>query len=368
MLKIILSILIIFLVNSNGYTKTIKIGSIQDQTGPTSFIGKEHAQGIADYIEYINKKGGINNNIIELETIDYQYKIPKSLASFQKFADDKDVIAVFGWGASDGKEIASLADKAGLLFIPGSFVSFNQDSFRKFVFNPISTYKDQLSVLLKHIAFIHRHSTEMPKVVIVYHNSLFGRAPLDKVKELAEELNIDIINTAPQNSDLVDAVEIMESIKLLNPDYIIIHDVFERALMDIRDGKRIMPKVQFLGTYYTFDQRLSDAVGKDFDGFITIAPYKDWNSDAEGIKEIKDFNSGVNERSINYIQGWASAKILCKSIEKSRENPSRENIKDSIKLFASTDGVTNKNNLMIYRFNAKYGKFEPFSDWIQIPE
>ncbi|MBI3625146.1 MAG: ABC transporter substrate-binding protein, partial [Candidatus Rokubacteria bacterium] len=53
-------------VAGTGWAQEIKLGSLNDLTGPTSDVGKDIALGIREAVQYVNDTGGINGKKIRL--------------------------------------------------------------------------------------------------------------------------------------------------------------------------------------------------------------------------------------------------------------------------------------------------------------
>ena len=106
MKRFLLVVLSVLLLSGVGFAQqTIKIGGIFDLTGGTGDVGAPYAVGAKDYINYVNKQGGVNGKKIELIDTDYAYKIPQAVSAY-KDQVSKGVIAILGWGTGDTEAIA----------------------------------------------------------------------------------------------------------------------------------------------------------------------------------------------------------------------------------------------------------------------
>ena len=61
-----------------GWAQEVKLGSLNDLTGPTSDVGKDVALGIREAVQYANDTGGINGKKIRLYLYDYGYRVPEA--------------------------------------------------------------------------------------------------------------------------------------------------------------------------------------------------------------------------------------------------------------------------------------------------
>ena len=61
-------LLVILAMGSEAPAQTVvvKMGSLNDMTGPTSDVGKDIALGIREAVQYVNDTGGVNGKNIKL--------------------------------------------------------------------------------------------------------------------------------------------------------------------------------------------------------------------------------------------------------------------------------------------------------------
>ena len=52
------------------------VGHLVDYTGATAFVGKYYGPSVRDAVDFINANGGVAGTPIDMETVDYAYKIP----------------------------------------------------------------------------------------------------------------------------------------------------------------------------------------------------------------------------------------------------------------------------------------------------
>src|SRR6476646_6166919 len=59
------------------------VGHLADYTGATSFVGKYYGPGVRDAVDFITANRGVAGTPIEMETVDYAYKIPGDIANYK---------------------------------------------------------------------------------------------------------------------------------------------------------------------------------------------------------------------------------------------------------------------------------------------
>ncbi|MBF8298948.1 MAG: amino acid/amide transporter substrate-binding protein, family [candidate division NC10 bacterium] len=110
-----------------GAQNEIKVGSLNDFTGPTSDVGKDAGLGIREAVQYVNDTGGINGKRIRLFQYDYGYRVPEAVTTYKRFRDFDKVVAVFGWGTGDTEALAPTVAKDKMPYLSHSFSAFLSD-------------------------------------------------------------------------------------------------------------------------------------------------------------------------------------------------------------------------------------------------
>ena len=96
MLKIAAVILFALTGSFAWSAETIKIGLINETTGPNAEAGSYAINGVKTAIEQINKKGGLLGKQVEVIIEDTQSSNPGTVLAFSKLGGDKDIIAMIG--------------------------------------------------------------------------------------------------------------------------------------------------------------------------------------------------------------------------------------------------------------------------------
>jgi len=118
---IVLSLIIANLPVSGGFAQEVKLGALQDLTGPTSDVGKGEAVGVRAAVQYYNDKGGINGKKIQLFQYDYGYKIPEAMTTYKRFKDVDKVVMILGWGTPDTEGLAPTITADRIPYLTSSF-------------------------------------------------------------------------------------------------------------------------------------------------------------------------------------------------------------------------------------------------------
>src|SRR4030042_590851 len=99
----------------------IRLGALQDTTGPTSDVGKGEAVGVRAAVQYYNDKGGIDGKKIQLFQYDYGYKVPEAITTYKRFKDVDKVVMILGWGTGDTEALAPTINADKIPYLSSSF-------------------------------------------------------------------------------------------------------------------------------------------------------------------------------------------------------------------------------------------------------
>ena len=78
----------------------LRVGAIFDLTGATSDVGAVYAEGIRDFVSYVNESGGVDGVPLELLYQDYGYRVDRAEMLYTEFVQEG-VVAFMGWGTGD---------------------------------------------------------------------------------------------------------------------------------------------------------------------------------------------------------------------------------------------------------------------------
>lgn len=362
----------------------IKVGGIFDLTGGTADVGVPYADGVKDFVAYINEKGGVNGRKIDLIWADYAYKIPQAEEIYSRLTTQDKVVAIMGWGTGDTEAMAPKINKDKIPFMSASY---SEHLVKNVQTNPYNfmigvTYSDQTRVALKYIKDNYK-GTGNPKVAFIYNDSGFGKSPLEDGKNWAAKHGVDIVDEEIVALTALDATSQLLNMQKKSPDYAIIQETAMATATILKDAKKLGIKTKFIGLNWAADEKVIELAKDAAEGYIGAIPFAFINEDAPGLQEIKDYNKakGVDwtKQTIRYVQGWISMKVMAEGFKRAGDNLTGEGIKAALQTIKNYDtgGITapltfspesNKGALKMKLYEVKNGKWVPFTDYIQATE
>jgi branched-chain amino acid transport system substrate-binding protein len=273
---------------------TIKIGMEADLSGKTALSGKFKKMGADLAVEEINAQGGIMGKKLELVIEDNQGTQQGAVASFQKLASDKDMVAIINSIRSTNiKATNAYAAKTGIpVAIGGTNTGLSTELKNKwfFRFRPHDGYAAQSMA-----DFVNKLGKK--KVAILYDTDAFGTGGKDLLLENYKKLGIDVVYTEGVNTGTKDFAPFIKKIADSGAD------VMNPYMTSSEDVGLMMKQIRERG--YKFD-----VVGP-----TTIAQettMKIAGDSLNGVYGVNDFALDQSEETKAYVKKFK---------EKYKENP-----------------------------------------------
>jgi len=140
MKKLMLVLLVLSLFGAGVTAQNIKIGVIQDLSGPGTVLGSAGLHGAELAVADINAKGGINGKMLQLVPYDCKSDPNEGINAFRRLADVENVVAVVGPPLSNiGLAVASVSTEKKLAFLgmfgdPRCMLGQNLDKLNPYMF------------------------------------------------------------------------------------------------------------------------------------------------------------------------------------------------------------------------------------------
>lgn len=163
----------------------IVIGGQCDRTGPTRFVGTVLCPGIADYINLINKKGGVEGHTIRYIEVENAYKVDRGVEAYERVKRDGAVVT-FDYGTPI---VYALTPRHMEDRIPGITPGFGRadatDGERfPYIFPMAATYWSQGAAAMKFVK--DSGAKKGSKIAYIYYDNPAGREPLPIVRRICE--------------------------------------------------------------------------------------------------------------------------------------------------------------------------------------
>ena len=206
----------------------IKIGQLNDRSGPTASVGTKLGDAIQKWIELANNtQGGVKGRPVQALEVDIKYEVPLAVDAYKKLTTRDNVPQILGYGTPMTDAIAPSANQDQVvLWIPGIGLSESVDGRKyPYIFPAVATYKAQAAAIMQFIVddWKAQGKAGMPKVIYSYYDNPAGIDSLELIKAESKGIGIELIDTVAVPASTLDMTTIMTQIKEKNPDYLMTH-------------------------------------------------------------------------------------------------------------------------------------------------
>lgn len=180
---------------------SIMVGHLVDYTGATAFVGKHYGPGVSDAVKYINENGGIDGTQINLDTVDYSYKVPEAIAQYKRWTT-QGMVFLHGWGTGDTEALITFVANDKIPVISASYSAHLTDPTGKnpntkqpapynFFYGP--SYSDACRALVQWAAEDAKaKGIANPVFVHTGDNHPYPNAPKEACAAYAKELGLTV--------------------------------------------------------------------------------------------------------------------------------------------------------------------------------
>ena len=319
----------------------IFVGQLVDYTGATAFVGKFYGPGVSDAINHINRQGGIDGTPIELEAVDYSYKVPQAISTYKRWVSRNKMVAMQGWGTGDTEALISFVSKDKIPVWSGSYSGHLTDpagrnpETRKpapynFFYGP--SYSDGCRALVQWAAAdAAERGIESPAMVHVGDNHPYPNAPKKACAEYATELGVAVLPPVVVSLAPGDFKAQCLTIKEAGANYVFLANLGPSVVSVLNSCKAVGIKAAMMANIWGGDYLTVEASQVDQLVFVSAGPF--WDEDAPGMALVREINaqgSGVEPKPTHhYIRGVCSAFYMKEAMEWAAANGgvTGENIK-----------------------------------------
>ena len=359
----------------------IRVGAIFDLTGATSEVGIPYADGVRDYVQYINERGGINGRQIELIDEDYGYNIERAEALYTRLVEEEKVLVIMGWGTGDTE---ALRPRIAADHIPFMSASYSEDltimETAPYNFLIGVTYSDQMRIALQYIVDNWTDTSRRPRVAFLYNDTRFGLSPIQDGRDYAAAHGTELVDEQLVSLSALDATEQLQAMAAKNPDYAIVQETTNAGSVILLGAQELELPTQFILLNWAADEKLIALAGEAAEGALGTVPFALITEDAPGLAEIRSFSQAQGvvaaTRNIRYVQGWVTMQVMAEGIRRAGDDLTGEGIRRGLESLTDLDtgGITapitfsptsHKGAKALRIYQVQGGRWVPITDYIE---
>ena len=297
------------------------------RTGAYAPNGVPFANGMQDYLKYINAKGGINGVKASYEECETGYATDKGVECYERL---KGKGATVFQPLSTGITFA-LTDKAPGDKIPlitsgyGRADTVDGMAF-KWNFPLLGTYWTGADVLIQHLAK-KDGNLKGKKIALVYHDSPYGKEPIPLLQERAKHNGFDL-QLLPVTAPGVEQKATWLQVRQSRPDYVLL---WGWGVMNSAALKEAVatgyPREKMYGVWWSGAEPDVKDVGANAKGYNALAMQHGAEPNSkivqEILKEVHGKNQGTGPKDevgqVLYMRGLISSMMAVEGVKRAQE-------------------------------------------------
>jgi branched-chain amino acid transport system substrate-binding protein len=311
-----------------GAQSEVRLGSLNDFTGPTSDVGKDIGLGMREAVQYVNDTGGINGKRIRFFQYDYGYRVPEAITTYKRFRDFDRVVAVFGWGTGDTEALAPTVAKDKLPYLSHSFSAFVSNPAKtpyNFIYGTdyssnaraaMTAWYDE--VWLKDARFkAEREKGVKPRFLSFYMFACpYCSAAIKALKDHASILGFEVGPDQDVPLTALDTKSQVLAAKEFKPHLVWHGNIVMSVSTVLKDAHALGLGADHIVNNWGFDENLIKLAGPAAEGVIGPAVNAFYGEKAPLMDKVVEYAKKVNpgvpqqNRLIRTVQSWVDVLLM----------------------------------------------------------
>lgn len=312
---------------AQGVTKTrVLIGHSGPLSGSNQDIGVDTRDGALAYFEKVNQSGGIHGRKIDLLSLDDANDTKRSAANTVTLAEEKDVLALFGY-ASATLSVPALptVEKNKVPFV-GPFTGAEvMRKLNPYVFNIRASYADELEEIVDYYT-----TTGMKSFAILYYDDAVGTENLHAVEMALAKRGLKPVAVGSVKRNQTEIGEAVARVVKSAPDVVVATTLYRTTADFIKQAKKAGSAAQFASTSFVGASALAKELGPAGRGVVVaqvVPPFS--NSSVPVVKEYQtaiEKKLGKKQYSFTSLEAYIGAKVLAEAIRRAGPKLNRESL------------------------------------------
>ena len=379
--------------------QTLHFPMLSYRTGPYAPGGIPFADGYHDYLTLINERdGGIGGLPIRITECETAYNTERGVECYESVRGDSPlVIQPLSTGITYQLIPRVTEDHIPMLTTGYGRTSAMEGATFPYVFNFPANYWDGASVAINYLLSQNDGSLQGKKIVLLYHNSAYGREPIRTLEILSERLGFELVQIAVDHPGQEQGSQWLQ-IRRERPDYVLMWGWGVMSAVAIQEAANIrFPMDHFIGIWWSGSENDVVPVGDGADGYTALT-FHGIGTEYPVYQDIQQYvvdrglaaGAGDQIGSAVYSRGLYAAMLAVEAARTAQElaghaqitpeemrngmehlNISNERLAElGLPSFSAPFQVTCANHggpgqAMLQQWNAAEGRWHLITDWIQ---
>ena len=252
---------------------TLHFPMLNYRTGPFAPGGIPFADGYQDYLTLINERdGGIGGVPIRMTECETAYNTERGVECYQSIRGDNPlIIQPLSTGITYQLIPRTMEDRVPMHTMGYGRTSAVNGEVFNWTFNYPGTYWDGASVIINYLLDENDGSLDGKKIVLLYHNSAYGREPIPTLTRLSERLGYQFIPIAVDSPGQEQGNQWLQ-IRRERPDYVLMWGWGVMNSVAVQEAANIRFNMNnFIGVWWSGSEQDVMPAGAGAHGYRSLA-------------------------------------------------------------------------------------------------
>jgi branched-chain amino acid transport system substrate-binding protein len=302
--------------------------SLSYRTGPFAPGGIPFADGYSDYLTLINERdGGIGGVRIRQSECETAYNTERGVECYQSVRGDSPlVLQPLSTGITYQLIPRTMEDQIPMHTMGYGRTSAVNGEVFNWTFNYPANYWDGASVIINYLLSENGGSLDGKKIVLLYHNSAYGREPIPTLTRLAEREGFALLTIGVDSPGQEQGSQWLQ-IRRERPDYVVMWGWGVMNATAIQEAANIrFPMENFIGVWWSGSEQDVRPAGAGAHGYKSLAMHGT-GRDYPVYEDIQRYvidaglaaGTGGEVGTVLYSRGMYAAMLAVEAAKKAQE-------------------------------------------------
>lgn len=300
----------------------IRIGTIQDLSGPLAGFGKQSRNGMQLAVDEINEQGGINGRKLKLYVEDSGYDPKKAVLAAQKLVN-QDKIFIMAGHIGTAQNMAAMPvqfEKNVINFFPITAAREMYEPYNRLKYSFAATYYDQIRLALPKMI----KDKGAKRVCTIYQDDEFGLEVQRGAEAGLKAANMELVEKTSFKRGATDFSSQVAKMKAANCDLVVLGTIIRETIGTVGEARKTGFNPTFLGSSAAYTDLIHKLGGKAMDGIyatMTVQnPYTDEQSQPIRFWANKYKTKFNEDPTVFSVYGYIIIQSFAKAAEKTGAN------------------------------------------------
>ncbi|KWT98676.1 MULTISPECIES: ABC transporter substrate-binding protein [unclassified Variovorax] len=308
---------------SQGVTKDeIRIGTIQDLSGPLAGFGKQARNGMQLRVDELNEQGNVNGRKLKLFVEDSGYDPKKAVLAAQKLVN-QDKIFIMAGHIGTAQNMAAMPvqfEKNVVNFLPITAAREMYEPHHRLKYSFAATYYDQIRLALPKMI----KDKGAKKVCTIYQDDEFGLEVQRGAEAGLKTVGMELAEKTSYKRGATDFSSQVAKMKAANCDLVVLGTIIRETIGTVGEARKTGFNPTFLGSSAAYTDLIHKLGGKAVEGVYATHtvqhPYLDEASQPLRFWANKYKTKFNEDPTVFSVYGYAIIDQFIKAAQKAGPN------------------------------------------------